>query len=878
MMNLLFALCFFTSAMAQTSLDDLRWYLKPEGQEILISIDDLHDETVIAAPSMDWGYKKIPQYALKREVIVAVIDGGMEIDHPDLKDAIALNTPECFEGSIIPPMKEDLDGNGYKGDCAGWDFVENTNRAEDLDGHGTHVSGIIRMVTKVISGASVKLLPLRVFAPDEGRRTVKASAPLPVRLTKAFEYAMARKVDVIHMSVGWPKSFMSYELEQTIIKAQAQGIVIVSAAGNSSQRATIFPCQMKGVVCVGALRPNGETARFSNWGSQVDILGPGEKILSTIPHTIAPLHISRRGHDYKNGTSQAAPFISGALAILRGIYPDEPSDALVARLLLTADDSQKGESLRGLFHLPEAIELVPQSFVMPEFKGIHSIVVNEAQEFDLSLNFKNHWLAQQSATPGSVTCAEATLMQNDFVLEALASQTDASIKMKGHLKDVNTAELNCKISISGENFTLKLKVLKPFKKPLRSMRVKQSELLVVATRMGAKSRFMTLDTLRGAIARPLYYVPSAETISLFNLDQEVGAIPLVKGCEFLRMWQTDLNGDGENDVMVESTCDKTHLLYQFLDVTLKPIYPAVKYRPTLTNVNYEDFEVVPRTDGPPAFKFLNVGLSIPSSDPWESNVTTKKVHYYQLTPVKDGESFKFDISVLERPEQWAKSLGLRFLPSYRVFHLLAGKLLVQMGTKTAWVDLETQTATWAKLDDLLLLGSRKQLLFNSKQEIIQSFLTPYEYRGFVVAGAIKLRYQQSDRNDPLMDILGTSQTTDGYMTILRSFQHLIYIRYDSQGKQVSKTMGLVDRFDFLTAQDLISTVVTVVHDGKVIQLVDGTKVNTNYVDVMTDGKKESFEIPLQCATQQPVLLEGKMTLPVFCGKTKAEFEMRFVEL
>ena len=92
------------------------------------------------------------------------------------------------------------------------------------------------------------------------------------------------------------------------------------------------------------------------------------------------------------------------------------------------------------------------------------------------------------------------------------------------------------------------------------------------------------------------------------------------------------------------------------------------------------------------------------------------------------------------------------------------------------------------------------------------------------------------------------------------------------------TAVLVDRFDFLTAQDLISSVINLSYEGRMLQVVDGTKINTNYVDVMSASKKQSFEIPEHCVSQQPVVMEGKLVLPVFCGKSKTEFEMRFIEI
>jgi hypothetical protein len=314
-----------------------------------------------------------------------------------------------------------------------------------------------------------------------------------------------------------------------------------------------------------------------------------------------------------------------------------------------------------------------------------------------------------------------------------------------------------------------------------------------------------------------------------------------------------------------------------VDLNLQEIYPSVKYKPSLTIVNYEDFEIIPQIGLPPIFRFMGNGFTKPTDTPWDSDITSQANHYFELFPVKDGSGFKFDVNILENPELWQKSLKLRFMHSYEVLHLVKGKLLVQIGGKTAWVDVATQTATWAKLDHVLLAGSRKQKLVGTEDCILQSFLTPYEYRGFIFNG-IRIRFIQNDKFDPLIDVLGTEQNALGYKTIVRSFQRLIYLQYNFKGEMIERKESIVDRFDFLTAQDLIASVANLSFNDELFQLVDGTKVNTNYVDLMKDGEMISFEIPAHCVTQNPVVMEGKAVFPVFCAKNRTEFEMNFIEL
>lgn len=869
------SLFFSFTSFADSSMDAYRWYLSPEGQEVRIAIDDLHDEVLTASPFMKWGRDLIPHLQLKKDVIIAVIDGGVEIDHPELKDHLLYNPNECVNGTIIPPKdSEDKDQNGYKGDCLGWDFVQNTNRPEDEEGHGTHVSGIIHSVMNGVQG-NYKILPLKTFAPNEGRQNVKTELPLPSRLAKAFQYALLRNADVIHLSVGWPKSYMTSELENAIKKAISRGVMIVAAAGNSSQRATIYPCQMEGVICVGALRANGEVARFSNWGSQVDIYAPGEKILSTIPHTVAPLYISRRGYDYKNGTSQAAPFISASMGVLKGLFPEESSHVLYSRLLRGADDDQSGKGLKGLFHLDRSVNLEPDSFIYPMVKGLHSVVL-KGNHFSLSLPVKNYGSDKNTTTKGTLVCDEASITNESVNVPKLSKDESFSLTFSG-VMNRKANSFNCRLTLGKEKVFLKLKVLQSLNGPFKKMTVQQSEQLVVNTRNGGRSRLFTMNAIKGTIPGPYYYAVGEKGVSFYREDKLLGIPSLPKNCNFLRVWQIDYDNDGVNELLTESLCDKTHLYYRFLDLKLQDIYPAVKYKPTLTIVNYDEFEVIMEKNLPPTFRFLNIGFTVPTSDPWDSDETSKLPHYYELFPVKDNDGFKFDVRILENPEAWKKSLNLRFMPDYQVMHVIHKKLLVKIGLKTAWIDIESQKAEWANLDNVLLMGSKRQDLIGTSSYVLQSFLTPYEYRGFLLNG-IKIRYIQNDKLDPLIDILGTEKNERGYKTVLRSFQKLLYLQYDESGVLIEKKESTVDRFDFLTAQDLIASVSNLSWNNEMMQLVDGTKVNTSSIDFMKDGETVSYDIPLECVTQNPIVMENRPTLPLFCARSKTEFEMRFIDL
>jgi subtilisin family serine protease len=209
-------------------------------------------------------------------VTVAVVDSGVAVDHPDLEGNIWKKPGETLNGL-------DDDGNGLVDDVHGWDYVDFDNETEDLDGHGTHVAGIIGATGDDGIGVAgvawdVSIMPLRAFGPQGGYNS---------DIVSAFKYAVANGADVVNASFGGKDG--SYSIEAVI--KEAPETLFVAAAGNNGtnneQSGTpIYPCNFKAdnVICVGASDDNDQLAPFSNYGTtSVDLAAPGVGILSTVP-------------------------------------------------------------------------------------------------------------------------------------------------------------------------------------------------------------------------------------------------------------------------------------------------------------------------------------------------------------------------------------------------------------------------------------------------------------------------------------------------------------------------------------------------------------------------------------------------------------------
>ncbi len=268
-------------------------------------------------------------------VIVAVLDTGVDYNHPDLAPNIWQNPGE------IPGNGVDDDGNGYVDDVRGWDFGDNDADPMDFVSHGTFIAGIVGAAGNDGVGVSgvnwnVSVMPLKLFssAADTANMSMAISA---------IEYAIAQGVDV--MSNSWGGGPYDPALVAAITNAYNADIYFVCAVGNVGNNNDVIPFYPSGytvpnVVAVLATDHNDEPVSTANWGwmtsygaTSVDIGAPGQLVLSTIPNN---------GYLASNGTSFSTPFVAGAFALLRSRFPAISVDAGVNRLLTVGYDPLPG--------------------------------------------------------------------------------------------------------------------------------------------------------------------------------------------------------------------------------------------------------------------------------------------------------------------------------------------------------------------------------------------------------------------------------------------------------------------------------------------------------------------------------------------------------
>ena len=341
-----------TGTPAATTMDVPAWLPRPADDE------PAADEGVICANptqnpfySLQWGIRALnidqlwskPIVNSKRPVI-AILDTGVDITHPDLKDNI-WNNPLETEGEA----GYDDDGNGFVDDTHGWDFVYNYHEMDDNNSHGTHVAGIAAAADNAVGivGANPKalIMPVKVLD-DDGRGTL-------ADVVKGINYAAQNGADIINLSLG------SGSISAAMVEALENAYItstIVASAGNSGKSiydtmgGLNYPAAYYCVIGVQATSDAaGTMAFFSNYdpdgpvfsrcdisldlnrvkdptvvyGINYEVKAPGFYIMSSVP-----------GGNYAayNGTSMASPLVAGAISALKMVKTDVTNDALMTDL------------------------------------------------------------------------------------------------------------------------------------------------------------------------------------------------------------------------------------------------------------------------------------------------------------------------------------------------------------------------------------------------------------------------------------------------------------------------------------------------------------------------------------------------------------------
>jgi len=380
-----------------------------------------------------WDYTKGSE-----EVIVAVLDTGVDITHPDLSGNIWVNMDE-FAGDGI-----DNDNNGYIDDINGWDFIYDwPDPVPDLDWyfddiihHGTFVSGIIAAMENNIGvvgiANKVKIMPLKVLDEmgDGDSDTV----------AKAIEYAIDNGADVINLSLaGYDDTTAAV---QAINKAKEANVIIVAAAGNGwfgegfdLDDLRMYPvCYDKDgaevlVIGVASTDVDDYPSVFSNYGEGcIDIAAPGEDMFSTKIHQLAESEEEYYGNDTQ-GTSFSSAIVSGSIALMRSINRSLTVEEIIETLALGADPieldpwMEVGDMGPGRLNIYESLKNIILKHGKSASRFAQKILVSQAGDGIASFRILNQELEPDD---------EIFVFENEFadglVVEVLDINNDGNLE------------------------------------------------------------------------------------------------------------------------------------------------------------------------------------------------------------------------------------------------------------------------------------------------------------------------------------------------------------------------------------------------------------------------------------------------------------------
>jgi subtilisin family serine protease len=318
--------------------------------QTLAGVDDFYEQNFLSQIGL-----KNPSPNLTNEpVTVAIIDQGVDFQHPELTGMEWKNSKEIFDN-------QDNDTNNFSDDISGWNFLDNSNTLTPQGSHGTKLSGVIKIISKK-SGIEIKIMSLIACAQNTG-----CNVPA---VAKAIYYATDNGAKIINLSLG--TDGYDSRLDEAILYAFKKNVVIVAAAGNGNSKGqgifldqnSISPiCNDLGnnmILGVSASDSKNNPTTWANFGSCIDILAPAENIYTTF----TPKFDDNLYYGYVEGSSYSAAEVAGIAAIIISKKPGLTNAQVYNAIILGAEKGNNFPSNfgNGSLNLTNSLNILNQEF------------------------------------------------------------------------------------------------------------------------------------------------------------------------------------------------------------------------------------------------------------------------------------------------------------------------------------------------------------------------------------------------------------------------------------------------------------------------------------------------------------------------------------
>ncbi len=658
-----------------------QWALENSGQVILKNISELERVQVkgISGIDINWADTKDIQTS-KSELIVAVLDSGLDVNHPDLQGKVWYDHKLCDN---IP--------NAQVKACNGYNFLDNNNVLIDDIGHGTHVAGIIAANRNSlgIAGAAdprIKIMPLKVMNSQVNGFVYNGKVVTDV-IADAMNFAIKNGAEVINLSLGWPKLIDLEKVRAAFDLAEKNNVTVIAASGNNNKDLPTFPCSYENVICVGAIDNRGELTDFTNHGSKVDITAPGESIVSTYPSKLESRVLRIKNYESKRGSSQASPYVAAAVANLKLLHPGLTNDQVRNLLFRSSKKSLNEKNNRfvkfGMLDMKQLLALASieekNAFVIPLIKSLTEVKFNSSDRtFSFKLDIKNLSAMNYKGLICLSSPSNAiTIDQTCYSIDTISAYQNYTLPITGVIQDLRKdSHILLNIQIDHKIYQTSLVFSRDLSQDseVESHSLGQasfSDMAVINGERKLTRLSRVFDKYKRLNFPEYFYMEGVKQTSINTvaslLTNDAGKfviknIVLPKVNRILSIHRQDINLDGKLDYFIYTLSEKRdNIQFFMLDNKLMPLFK----NQSMWSMKLTAFEGLPIDGGIEKFEWLKIknpslgqilvpsiykAFAMPEADNSKyiyERVLGAGAHQFYLNPVVVGDVVTIELRVVD---------------------------------------------------------------------------------------------------------------------------------------------------------------------------------------------------------------------------------------